>query len=701
MQTQRSMLNLDTATRAPAETPRQQARRHASASVIPKVPLSHREFAREYVVMPPNGPRGGERYRDEWQPVIGLLWDEFDKCYWKEAAITGPVQASKSFGALVIPTLRDVIELRYEPIVGVPEADMFADKWDKDFRPVLEASERLRHLLPDKGSGSKGGRAKDRVSLRNGVDIKVMSRGGAATNKAGYTSPRLRITEAAGFSHGSTSERDEEADAYRQLLGRLGAFGLKDPRRFVAIEGTGTIDEQLPWRLRGKSEDDVVISSMSRIVSQCPHCAAWISPEREHLVGWQEAESMMQVMEEASFCCPECGQIITDEERRKSVADCKLVHYGQEITPDGTITGPLPPTLRLWFRWSAWHNLLLDAADTAVKEWEAAQIEEGTQDREDAERDLCQKSWAIPYKSRLVENEQLDAKVVRKRRSTWQRGLLPADTLFYTIGGDMGDWTGWWFALAFRACGELLVPAYGAFDVKRDKSDDLSTRIVHSLREFRETVVLSGFPVEGKDTNMLPGAVGIDIGYMPDDIAEALREFGGLESIFVGCRGRGKSVNQQGGANNGGYHHPRMISNAVPILGTQWYAEWNYKRRLLERTFNADYWKLWIQERLRIKPGCKGALSLYRADSKNEHAKLSNHLASEQLTKAWDPKRGLIEKWVKSGENHWLDCAAIASFLGDSLGFKLTQIVGSPPTEDVIDDDTPETNWCQELLACG
>lgn len=652
--------------------------------------------------MPPSGPRGGQRYREEWQPVIGLLWDEFDKDYWKEAAITGPVQASKSFGALVVPTLRDIVELGYEPIVGVPDADMFADKWDKDFKPVLEASDRLRSMLPLKGSGAKGGRAKDRVTLSNGQwtrDIKVMSRGGSATNKAGYTSPRLRITEAAGFSSASASERDEEADSYRQLLGRLGAFGLRNIARFVCIEGTGTIDDHLPWRLRGKQEDDVLISSQSRIVSPCPECTAWISPEREHLVGWQNAESMMQVMEEAAFCCPECGAVINDDDRRKSLADCRLVHYGQEIAPDGKIIGPMPPTLRLWFRWSAWHNCLLDAADTAVKEWEASQIEEGTMDRENAERDLCQKSWAVPYKSHLATNETIDPKAIRKRRDEWQRGLLPPDTRFYTIGIDMGDWTGWWFALAFRECGLLHVPAYGAFDVKRSPADELSTRIVHSLQEFRDTIALAGMPVEGSNSPMLPSAVWIDMGYHPDDVAEFLRDSGGHHSIFAGARGRGRSVNQHGGTNNGGYNHPKTISNAHPLIGTQWNAEWNYKRRLLERTFNADYWKLWLQERLRTKVGCKGALTLFRADSKNEHAKVSNHLASEQLKREWDAKKGMVEKWVKTGENHWLDCAAMASAAGDSVGFQLTTIQGPPIERDQPEQTEAPTNWFQELLA--
>src|SRR5688572_4801333 len=109
----------------------------AKERLRPQKPLSHREFARKYVTMPPDGPMGGQKFRDDWQPALGLFWDELDRGYWREVAVTAPAQASKSFGALVVPTLRDVISLGISPIVGVPEADMFADKWQKDFEPVL------------------------------------------------------------------------------------------------------------------------------------------------------------------------------------------------------------------------------------------------------------------------------------------------------------------------------------------------------------------------------------------------------------------------------------------------------------------------------------------------------------------------------------------------------------------------------------
>lgn len=661
----------------------------------PYKPLSHREFAETYVTMPPTGPRGGLRFRSSWQPVIGLLWSELDKELWREVVVTGPVQSSKSFGALVIPTLRDVIELRISPIVGVPEADMFSDKWDKDFKPVLESSPLLCNLIPRCGSGAKGGRVKDRVTLGGRGDIKVMSRGGQATAKAGYTSSRLRITEAAGFSNASQSSGDEEADAYRQLVARLGAFGLTDPRRLVVVEGTGTVAEHLPWRLRGRDDDDVVISSRSQIVAPCPHCGEWISPERDHLIGWQDAQSMLQALEQAAFVCPKCGMAINDDQRRTAMADCRLLHHGQTISKDGTVDGPAPETLRLWFRWSAFHNLLLNAGDTAVKEWEAAQIEEGTLDRENAERDLCQKSWAIPYTSSLADNEPLNPQVVRKRRTEFPRGILPPDTRFVTVGRDVGKWTGYWAALAFCESGAITIPAYGCFDIMRDDSEELSTRIFHALREHDERL-LEGFQVYQSAKIMVPERVWTDMNYMPDDVAAATRAAGsGMRKRFQCGRGAGRSVPHS----NGGYHHPSKVTAQMPLIGRQWYREWNYKRGVPETTFNSDFWTLYMHERLRTKPGRKGSLSFFAADTKNEHAKLSHHLCADQLSKQWDPKRGgLVEKWAQTGENHWGDCVKNALAAGDELGFSLRDIVEpTPDSEQLEQAEQAESDELQNL----
>jgi hypothetical protein len=666
----------------------------AVAIVLPRVPLTHREFARRYVRMPAGGPHGDEMYRDEWQPVLGVLWDELDRNYWQEVVATGPVQASKTFGVTVVPTLRDIAELKFSPILGVPEADMFADKWDRDFKPVLQASDSLRWLLPDTGSGQRGGRVRDRVTFGNGTDLKVMSRGGQATNKAGYTTPRLRITEAAGFSGASTSERDQEADSYRQLVGRLGAFDLMDPRRLVSIEGTLTVADQLPYRLRGEDDDETLISSRSRLLSPCPHCGVWISPEREHLVGWQNATNVIEAYENARFLCPSCAQEITDEQRKASIQSVRIVHHGQELTPDGEIVGPMPPTRRLWFRWSVWHNCLISIGTVAVAEWEAAQIEEGTLDRDNAERDLCQKKWATPYKPRDDATAPLNpTKLAKRTNRALQRGLLPANTQTLTIGVDLGFWRGHWAAVAFTADGRLHVVAYGVFPICDNEGDDVESKMQEALAKFDEEVVLEGFAQDGTDGALLPDAVWVDMNYKPDAVGEFVRSRGsGWDSRWKACRGRGKSI----AGNNGGYYHPKQTNWSVARIGTQWYAERNPKRGILEVTLSADHWVDWMQDRLRAPKDQAGSMSLFRPDTPKEHDKFCNHLASDQISKIYDPRKGaVVEKRVHKGDNHWGDAVKEACAAADACGWRLREILASKPI--AITDDQQSAVSLTEL----
>jgi hypothetical protein len=661
----------------------------------PRIPLSHREFAERFIRLA-TGPYAGQPFRVDRQPFTGLLFDELDSGRWPEIHITGPSQSSKTLSGFVIPTLRDVVELKEDVLIGVPEADMAADKWDKDFLPTLRESPDLMWLIPDKGPGSRGGRIKDRVTLGNGVDIKIMSRGGQDTAKAGYTARRIRVTESAGFSQ--AAEASVEADPLRQLKARQRSF--RRAERSLIVEGTITIEEELPYRARGHDDDDKLISTRSRIVSPCPFCGEHICPGREHLVGWQDAETEQEATDRACFICPSCSKLINDEMRRASMAECRLVHWGQSVDQNGRVVGDLPPVSTLWFQWHAWHNLLLDAADTAIDEWKASQLEEGTAERENAEKELCQFAHSVPFKSKLAENEPLSAQVVRKRTDEWQKNLLPADTVKLEIGVDVGDWTAWWVAVAFRENGQLHVPAYGAFDVKRQDNDELATRIIRSLTEFNESTVLAGFPVEGSDGLRLPDGVGVDIGHMPDEVCAAVRTFGrGWGNRWKPMRGRGGS-RRQVGKNNGGYNHPLQVTQARPLVGNQWFAELNLHRRLFEVTFNADYWLLHMQDRLRATPGGKGALTLYKKDIPNEHDRISNHWTAEQLKRSWDPtKGGLVEKWVKNGQNHLGDALKMALVMGDIHGYKLREIA-EPKPEQVPESGTsiPRSDFYARLM---
>jgi phage terminase large subunit GpA-like protein len=662
----------------------------------PREVYGHRDFAERFVRLGA-GPYKGERFRCDRQPHTGLLLDELDRTDWVEIHIAGPSQSSKSLCGFVIPLIRDVYELRLDAVAGTPEADMFSDKWDVDIVPVLTASPELVGLIPAKGPGSKGGRIKDRVTLGNGVEIKLISRGGQDTAKAGFSAPRIRLTEAAGWSR--KGEKSVEGGPFRQVRARLLAYSRDDPRRQLTCEGTFTIDDELPAIARGSDDDERFISTRSRLESPCPFCGGWIVPTRENLVGWQGAESELEVLDRATWSCPACGHAIDDEHRREALRDLRLVHAGQTINEAGEVVGERPPTSTLWFAWGGWHNLLVSAADIAVAEWEAAQIPEGTQEREDAERALCQFLHGQPFKSKLAEAEELKPADIRKKVDQYRRNVVPADTVTTTVGIDLGKYTGWPVTVSHRETGARHVPAYGAFTICTQRGDDVESRIVAALHEYADQVVEQGLPQEGTDGHVLPSVVWIDGGYKPDAVARFIRERGGVKQRrFWLARGRGRSV--QGG----GYVHPYKATTRRPLVGKRWFAELNPARRIVEITFDADYWKLAVAALLRAAPGRRGSLSLFLAETPNEHAQISHHFANEQLRKKWEHGRGVVEKWVRTGENHLLDAAAMALAAGDMAGFDLLNLPAeetAPAAEEKSTDQAGPSGFFATLLLGG
>ena len=53
----------------------------------------------------------------------------------------------------------------------------------------------------------------------------------------------------------------------------------------------------------------------SRIMCPCPYCKEYACPEREHLLGWREAEDELAAIEKSYFCCPACGHALTSDDR--------------------------------------------------------------------------------------------------------------------------------------------------------------------------------------------------------------------------------------------------------------------------------------------------------------------------------------------------------------------------------------------------
>ncbi len=635
---------------------------------LPSPIRSMRQFALDEIRLP-SGPRQGLQLSLTTQPFSALLLDELDRRdpasggrYWKRINLTAPRQSGKTLWGSALPVLYHTCEVGETVIYGVPDLDMAKDKWTIDLLPVIEKT-RYRELLPSAGSGSRGGFAMS-MELRNGAHLRFMSGGGGAQGRGrvGFTSRVLVVTELNAF--GVSVETSEEGSKLSELEGCVAAF----KNALIYQECTVTTEDCLVW-------NHYINGSHSRIVLSCPHCQQWVEMERPQLVGWQDAESQGQAVEDARWLCPKCGEVITEAERVEMNRDARLLHGTQEVDEAGEIHGDMPLTRTLGFRWSAFHNLFTDAGILAEKEWTAKQAA----DQDLAERAILQYYWCEPYRATLFEGAPLDYKDLQKRLSHTPKGIIPADTVYLTMGIDPGKWHGYWVLLAFRKTGQIHIPDYGIFPIpSNDMKEEIA--LLSALMAFRDEVK-RGWAVEGTGKLQTPDAIWIDAGHLPAVVHQFCVDSGTFPAgPWFATIGRGSSTMEKQA-----FGAPKRTTNEIRKIGEGWFVSRQQQYKSWVVTVNSDGWILWFQNGLRLpimsvdsKP-TPGAVTLFDPGSNKMVAKMHNditrHFANEQLKQEMIEGRGLVQTWETHGRHDHLDCAKLAAAAGNYLGFTL---VGTP-----------------------
>lgn len=619
-------------------------------------PRTFREWIETELVIP-DGPHVGERFRIERQPAIGLWIDAVDDPQYTDMVFTAVTQFGKSLFGFVAPMLYHACELGQSIGFGVPFADMADNKWQQDIRPVITASPTMRRMLPTHGSGSRKGTVRDSITLANGAIMKIMSAGGDDAAKAGFTTPVVAVTEAAKFSQAGASS--VEADPLRQIRARMRAY--RRHKRRCYIEGTLTTEEELPWRLRSES-------TMSTVMSPCPHCKTFIAPDQEHLVGWRDAPSEMVAAKRAHWVCPECNRKITEKQRAKSLKDAVLLHAGQKINKRGKVTGNPPESSRLWYHATPWANLLLGPDDLAAEDWSVEQILEDSEERIDAEKEKAQFRWSKIYKRPTVEGEiEIDRTGVAARRIELPRSLLPSDTQLLAIAYDLGDRTGWYCALAARENGTLHVPDYGSFDVPSHLAEP-TIAIEAAMTEQME--FLNAGYVQQNGQAIRSHAVWVDAGHESAAVWNFVRKAQGTQSLsqwIMPCRGRGTTQMED----RKKFVCPKNKGNLVRQIDPEsnWYVEWVKRGRVFEVHWDADKLKFRAQHGLVLPVEAPGAITLFAGPSK-VHSTFARHATNERLIWEHNPGKPPERKWHRFGANHLLDCLAEAYCALCRLGYQ-------------------------------
>ena len=503
-----------------------------------------------------------------------------------------------------------------------------------------------------------------------------MSGGGGDKSRAGFTARVVVITETDGMDESGGASR--EADKITQLEARTRAYG---DRKRIYMECTVSIESGRTWQEYTK------VGSESRIVLPCVSCGAWVTPEREHLTGWQDAKDEIAASEGSVFGCPSCGAPWSEKERLEANRGARLVHRGQEISRSGKITGEMPRTRTLGFRWSAVNNAFQSAGDVGADEWKASQAE----DEDNAEKEMLQFDWALPYAPDITEFTPLDSRVLAKRSENFTRGVIPEDTTQFVVGIDVGKWYCNWACFSWRECSRGLVPEYGIFDVPSNHMDE-DLAILKALHDFAGHVD-EGWGLSGTGEVIIPSEGWVDSGYKPGPVYQFCRERARMRKSGEAGPTKWRPTKGWGAVVKAGrgkhYTHPRKCSlssdpEGVRLIGDRYH----FRTQIKERTKNlvvhldVDAWKTWIQTRFTTKQGEAGAVSLFQTKGGyREHMEFTTSLASEVQVQEHVAGKGPSIRWeVKGkGKNHYLDAITLASCAAHFAGARLLKEPVSGP----------------------
>jgi phage terminase large subunit GpA-like protein len=422
----------------------------------------------------------------------------------------------------------------------------------------------------------------------------------------------------------------------------------------------------------GRTWREIKSGSDSRIVLPCPYCQAWVTPERDRLVGWQEARHVVEAGTLARLRCSACGEAWSEAERWEANRRGRLLHKGQAIGTDGVVTGEVSSTRTLGFRFTAVNNLLMGMHRVAEEEWEAPR----TNDPELAEKKLRQFFWALPSATESVTVSEIDAMAIAGRSIAVPRGRVPKGTVAITIGVDIGKWLCHWVAVAWvehggdgvadgesgggggeggggggAGGGTPHVVEYGRLEVASGQMA-VELAIQTALRRFRDEVALVGWP--SVDGTMVPASLLlVDAGNWESAVVAFCLETG------QGCLPtKGFGVQQLGRRSilqEPGYESVRQPQgyNLVEI--------------------NADHWKSFVHARLQTPVGQVGGLTLFHGTAQ-EHLTFAKHLTAEKRVEEFVAGKGLVSRWeAVNRNNHFLDALALACVAGYGIGMRLVQ----------------------------
>jgi len=366
----------------------------------------------------------GKWNHDEAPYLEGPMQALTDRNY-LTTAVVGPARSGKTaIGQNWIGQAVDVDCA--DMLVYAQTKDVLESYVKREIEPMIDAHQVMRERL--------GQKPKDRsmaFKRFRGMWIEFLS--ATYNNMINKSAPRVIITELDAFP-------EDLGDAYKLVSIRRETFGHESM----------VFAESHPDRAEG-SEATSWNNGIMKLYRDsdrrtwwwpCPHCSAFSSPTpgtaRHMVLDWPADASLDEIEEQARLVCPCCGGLIEDKWRRAMNLDGVWVGAGQEISPEGEISGELirSRTAGFWIT-GLMSPFIIGGIGSLAREMAAARrTYETTGDDHDL-KEVTVKRWGLPYQP-MRRMGSLDANALADRAEGGLAiGFVPEGVRFLTAAVDV------------------------------------------------------------------------------------------------------------------------------------------------------------------------------------------------------------------------------------------------------------------------
>lgn len=653
------------------------------------------EFAEQVIVIP-QGPHKDERWRRHFQPFAYWVLHLMDTLGFRKFRGTGCVQSAKTFTLDIVNMLWHLFERRESVVFGIPQMEMAEQLWVQKIEPVFNMSPWLTQFLPTRGGGSKGGFS-EQMRFTNGTYLTFMGGSGGDNRRSSVTAEVIIKTEVDRYD--TPTEKSRETSAPEQMSARSESMGIQ---AFDYEECTVTDEDARIWSELGESTG-------TELWKQCVGCRQGVLPGRDNLVGIDDAADVLTAGEEARFCCPHCGLVWEETDRRTMCRWENLipVHRGQKLVVGddgvGHVEGEFPRKDMLGIRWNAFDNMFWSTAQIGMDEWRALY----SKHPEEMETKREQFAWAKPRKPRITVISALTLRDVYSHGGEVGRGIVPEATKWITRGVDLRgsqlhfvtrawcseDRQKWWSRAFDMGVLDVEPETAGVIDAET-KHVHLRDALIKQLCSLRDN---KNIYRDAKGTAYVVNFTLVDGAWEEDTVFAFMLDLKarGVPGWML-YLGRGQSEPP----GKGSYVEPRRVDPAKgPVVwnGEGCHIRISNKYNIPFCMGNSDHWKSFVRNGYKVSEGENGYLGTFEATTHDEKMLLREYgkqTLAEKLNRRRVPGRGVVDVWTNDADrpNHFGDCDYMSCIGGNILGVHVvTHDRPQPPPAPTNTTATPIT----------